>query len=428
MSEIGHYDLQEMQPARIRRRKTKQTRSYLRQKNIALGAISAISEHGIAALTHRRVAKQAHVSLAATTYYYETKNDIIKHASQELLDQYVHAFQRFERRYATTSERLSFREFALKLVSNALGRHRAVTLAWCEITLNAAHEPNLQDLTQNWFRTLNDIWQNIAHLLGEKDVGHAATSAIDTVVGFIFLLVPLGLSEDSLRTLLSSDVTDFTPSFGDDTTHPGELRKFGKKAEETRERILRCAVALLTSGENEPLTFRKVAEQSGLTVPALTYHFSTVSDLLNAAQMRLFIEAKFRYRTVRGDVDYDSIDVDQTIDMTTKVFLREVTEHRDLSLAAYPVYIQSSRDPRLRPGLWAINAEQWHGWSPIMTSLNPSATPFDAWFMAALFTGKLIRIIVTGGKTNALSKVHNEFAYDLHGLVDGRHWAIQRQQ
>lgn len=426
MTQTGHDKVESAPPAAVQRRRTKQARSHVRQQTIALGAISAISEHGMAALTHRRVAQQAQVSLAATTYYYETKNDIIKHASHELLDQYVQAFQRFERRYATTPEPLSFRDFAMKLVANALGKHRAVTLAWCEITLNAAHEPSLQELTQSWFRTLNGIWRNIAHLLDEKDIDHAATSAIDAVVGFIFLLVPLGLSGASLRTLLSSDVADFVPDFLTEPANQAPFASTGKKAEETRERILSSAVAILTSGLNEPLTFRIVAERAGLTVPALIYHFPTVSDLLNEAQMRLFHNTKLRYRSARGAIDYASIDVDQTINATTRVFLREATEHRNLSLAAFPVYVQSSRDPRLRPGLWSINAEQWHGWRPVMSSLNPSATPFDAWFMAALFTGKLIRIISTGGKSRALSEVSEEFAYDLRGLVDRRHWTSPR--
>lgn len=405
------------------RRRTKQTRSRIRQQNIALGAIAAISEYGIADLTHRRVAQKAQVSLAATTYYYETKNDIIKHASYELLEQYVQAFQRFERRYSVTSENLSFRDFALKLVANALGKHRAVTLAWCEITFNAAHEPDLQNLTQSWFRALRGIWQNIARLLGEQDVEQAAISAIDAVVGFIFLLVPLGLSENDLRTLLSSDAKDFMPSFLWEAPDSVPSITTRKKAEETKERILRSAISILTSGSNETLTFRNVAEKSGLTVPALTYHFATVSELLNAAQIQLFNEAKQRYRNMRGAVEHDCVDINQAADLTAAVLMREVTEHRNFSLAAYPVYIQSSRDPRLRPGLWSINVEQCQGWWRIMKAINPSAKPFDAWLMAAQFTGKLIRIISTGGKPRTLARVRNEFAYELKALVHGNHWA-----
>lgn len=410
----------------VRRKRTQQARSRLRQRDIILGAIAVISEHGIAGLTHRRVARQAGVSLAATTYYFETKNDIIKHASSELLEQYVQAFRRFENRHATAPQALSFRDFALRLVANAMGKHRTVTLAWCEITLNAAHEPHLQDLTRSWFGHLNDIWRNIARKLGEEHVESAATSAIDAVVGFIFLLVPLGLSQGSLHLLLSNDVADFEPDFPHESAGPVPPIITRKKAEETRERILRSAVEILTSGSGQTLTFRNVAERTGLTVPALTYHFASMSQLLNAAQMRLFDETRLRYRLTRGAIDYGAIDAAQMTMLTADVFLREATEHRDLSLAAYPVYIQSSRDPSLKPGLWAINAIQWRGWSRIMDRLSPNSTPFDAWLMAAVFTGKLIRIMTTGGDVRALAKVHEEFAYDLHALVDGTHWANGR--
>jgi len=425
MSENGADQAHIARSSTARRRHTKQDRSRNRQRTIAEGAIAAISDHGIAGLTHRRVAEYAQVSLAATTYYYQTKNDIITDASHELLDQYVRAFRRFEERYAASSGGLSFRDFALKLVANALGRHRAVTLAWCEITLNAAHEPELQALTRSWYRALVGIWQNIARLLGEDDVERAARSAIDVVVGFLFLLVPLGLSATDARRLLLNGSAAFAPDAALMGGPPPPGRT-SKKAEATRERILRAAVEILMSGPKEPLTFRTVAERSGLTIPAPTYHFSSMSTLLNAAQMRLFAEAKTRYRLARGSIDYEAVDVDRAIDLTATVFLREATEYRDLSLAAYPVYIQSSREPRLRPGLWSINAEQWQGWSRLMHSLHRSSTPFDAWVMAALFTGKLIRVITTGATADELAATRDEFAYDLRTLVAGRHWTSAR--
>ena len=75
----------------IQRREAKQDRSIIRQRRITEGAIAAISKHGIAGLTHRSVAQEAHVSLAATTYYYQTKTDIIADASRALLTRYLDA-------------------------------------------------------------------------------------------------------------------------------------------------------------------------------------------------------------------------------------------------------------------------------------------------------------------------------------------------
>ncbi len=404
----------------VQRRKPRQERSALRQERITQGAVTAISRYGIASITHRRVAQEAQVSLAATTYYYQTKSDIIADASRALLTHYVDAFRRFADRHRGHAGKPSLGEFAMRLVFNAVGKNSVESLAWCEIILNTARQPELRDLSRSWFATLNEVWQEIAQLVGTRDVDQAAISAIDMVIGLLFLVVPLGLSETGLRELLLEGPGALPLQPADPANIPTQG---GNKARETRERILNAAVQILLAEGAEALTFRQVSDRTGLTIAAPTYYFSSISALLNAAQLRLFDESKVRYRSVMGGLDYASLDVSQLVDLTATVFLREATEFRNLSLACYPVYIQSCRDPSLRPGLWAINAEQWRRWSQVMANVIPYSTPFNAWMTYAVFTGKLIRILATGAETRALSKVRSEFAYDLTALAEGRHWS-----
>jgi DNA-binding transcriptional regulator YbjK len=405
------------------RRKAKQDRSALRQQRVTQGAIRAISRYGIAGVTHRRVAQEAHVSPAATTYYYETKTDIIADASHTLLARYVDAFKAFADRHRSSPNKITLRDFALKLVSNALGKHSVETLAWCEIILNGAHTAPLRDLSRCWFRTVVEVWREIAQLLGAQDVEQASSSAIDMVIGLLFVVVPLGLSERQLRSLLSGGTPTSTKGLFESIEHREKREQFGNKAQETRARILTAAVQILIAEGAEALTFRKVSEKANLTVAAPTYYFNSISALLNAAQLQLFEESKVRYRTVMDGADYSILEVAHLIDLTTTVFVREATEFRNLSLACYPVYIQSSRVPSLRPGLWAINAEQWRRWCQVMSTAIPSATAADAWMIYAIFTGKLIRILATGAETHTLTKVRSEFAYDLSTLAAGHHWS-----
>lgn len=407
----------------VQRREAKQDRSIIRQRRITEGAIAAISRHGIAGLTHRSVTQEAHVSLAATTYYYQTKTDIIADASRALLTRYLEAFRRFEARQRDRVDRIGFYDFAMKLVFNAAGKHSVESLAWCEIILNTARQPELRNLSQSWFRGLKEVWLEIATLLEIPDEEAAVTSAIDTVIGFLFIVAPLGLSENRLRTLLLGEAADVpTELFKTQRRQAAPIRG-GKKAQDTRDRILKAAVEILIVDGIEALTFRHVAEKAGLTVAAPTYYFSSISRLWNAAQLRLFEESKVRYRSVMGAVDYATLDVAHLADLTSTIFLREATEYRNLSLACYPIYIQSRRDPSLRPGLWGINAEQQHRWSQVMAQVIPRSTPANAWMMYALFTGKLIRILATGAETGDLARVRAEFTYDVTAVAEGRHWS-----
>jgi DNA-binding transcriptional regulator YbjK len=407
----------------IQRREAKQDRSALRQKRITEGAIIAISRYGIAGVTHRRVAQEAHVSLAATTYHYQTKNDIIIDASRALLARYVDAFHRFADRHRDPADRIAFRDFVLKLVFNAVGKHSVETLAWCEIIVNTARQPELRDLSRAWFVALDDVWREIAQLLGAQDIPRAVTSAIDTVIGFLFSIVPLGLSESELRELLSIDLANFPAELFKAAELPAGPVRAGRKAEETRERILNAAVAILIESGTEALSFRHVSEKAGLTIAAPTYYFSSISVLLNAAQLQMFEQSKNRYRAVMSNAEYAKLDAAHLIDLTTTVFLREATEYRSLSLACYPLYIQSSRDPSLRPGLWAIDTDQLRRWMQVLAQIAPGSTPLDAWLIYASFIGKLIRVLATGAETSALSAIRGEFAYEIGALAEKRHWS-----
>lgn len=411
-----------MPEVRPHRRLTKQDRSTARQNRITEGAIVAISRHGMGGVTHRRVASEAHVSLAATTYYYETKSDIIADASRTLLARYVDAFRRFASS-PKQGNQLSFRDFALKLVFNAAGKHKVETLAWCEILVNAARDDAMRELARVWFTTLDDLWQDIACMLGVEDVQNATVSAIDTVIGLLFTVIPLGLSEEEMRILLETgSLGTINPPF--QISVPSiSVDIGGKKSDGTRERILSAAAELIVREGIEALTFRNISERAGLTAAAPTYYFPSISALCNAAQGRLFDMTRHRYRGDAGTGDHASLTKDHLIDLLTTVFLREATEFRDLSLACYPVYVQAHRDPTLRPGLWALNTENIERWTKLLTNIAPNATAFDRWMLYAAFVGKLIRVLTTTPTTRELSKTRSEFAYEVNALIERRRWS-----
>lgn len=410
---------------RPQRRQTKQDRSAARQMRITEGAIIAISRYGMGGVTHRRVANEAHVSLAATTYYYETKSDIIADASRTLLARYVDGFRRFAGKVEPGAH-LSFRDFALKLVFNAAGKHKLETLAWCEILVNAARQDDMRDLARAWFVTLNELWQEIALLLDADDVQSSAVSAIDTVIGLLFTLIPLGLSEQQMHKLLHSGAVELTDLPFNESLISAPADGGSKKADGTRERILSAAADLIVADGIEALTFRNVSERAGLTAAAPTYYFSSISALCNATQARLFDMTRQRYRGDAGTGADAMLDKDNLIDLLTTVFLREATEFRELSLACYPVYVQAHRDPMLRPGLWGLNNENIERWANLLKNIAPDATPFDRWMLYAAFVGKLIRVLTTAPTTRELSKTRSEFAYEVNALVERRRWSDKR--
>ena len=74
--------------------KQRQERARKTGARIAQAAIAVLAKQGLSRVTHRSVATEAGVSLAATTDDYATKADIIRAASAALLQHYVDSFER----------------------------------------------------------------------------------------------------------------------------------------------------------------------------------------------------------------------------------------------------------------------------------------------------------------------------------------------
>jgi AcrR family transcriptional regulator len=410
-----------------RHRAPKQERSAQRQKLIADAALAVIAEHGIASVTHRRVAESAGVSLAATTYYYATKADIIAVASAQLLAGYVEAFRGFAERHREDAA-TPFRELVIRLVTNAVGKHRTGTLAWCEIILDGARHRDTRALARAWFEQLFETWEDTARVLGVDEPEDAARSAIDVVIGLLLVVLPLGLKKSQITAVLRNgrDPHEVWKSRGPTAASAGRVAapaRKARKSEETRERILAAAIALLRAEGAAGVTYRAIAKHAAVTPTAPIYYYSSIESLLQAAQVRLFESSKDRYRQVMTGVDLESLDVERLADLTATVFVREATEFASVSLADYPVRLAAARHKSLRPTVWGVIDDQNQAWGRLLAPLSDHPRALDGLLMQALFVGKLVRLLAIGATPRELSGIRKEFLYDLRSIVRGRHWS-----
>jgi DNA-binding transcriptional regulator YbjK len=128
-----------------RRRGTSQERSVERRSRIAQAAIEILASHGVAGVTHRLVAAKAGDSLAATTYYFDSKYDMVAEASGIVLGGYTESFRRSAARIRGEGrDANTFKQFVRRLIRNAARRDRMRTICWAEIILDAhRHQENL---------------------------------------------------------------------------------------------------------------------------------------------------------------------------------------------------------------------------------------------------------------------------------------------
>lgn len=397
-------------------------RSERTKARIADAVITVLAEAGSSRLTHRLVAAAAGVSLAATTYHYATKRDMIADASSRLLAGYVQSFRRAAARQRRgDGAATDLADFATRLLANATGRHRKSALAWCEIILDAARSAEGHALADTWFRELLEVWNDLAGAMPDGIDEHAVVSAIDTVIGLLFITLPLELTSAQLASVLSGGgdpALEWAPPSPSTVIEASSPARRTNKARETRERILGGAIDVLIAQGAGAITYNAVAAQSALTTAAPAYHFGSIEGLLKAAEAELFARSKGRYRDMVTSAQVTGAPLDVLADMTAAVFVREVTQHGQAAIAIYSIGLESSRRLELRPAVWDVIMDQTKAWKRRLELLGPAVAPLDAMRMQAVFIGKQVRALSTGSPLARLALARGEFRSEILAIVD----------
>jgi len=394
---------------------------------ITEGAIHVLARAGVAGLTHREVARAAGVSLAATTYHFNTKADIIEEASRTLLDGYLHAFGRLAMRVAEGSETgvTCVADLVERVVLNAVGRERIRSLAWSELILHGGRTSAGRRLAQIWYEQLDAIWYDIARLVEPTAPTRRAGAAVDLTIGLTFILHPLGLDPAVARELLAGRLDP--EGLLRDIAVPAGLRHAGTDGApsdpsaryyEKRQRILKAAIEIIVKDGSVALSHRRVAEIAGMVRSGPSYYFAALEELLASAQTEMFERAKARYRSGLDAAGAAEMDEGRLLDLTTAIFFREALEFGSENIGYYSVWMSAAHSPSLRPAVATSLLDLHCAWSRRITSalgrLPSAEVPLH---MQAIFIGKLVRAITAAVGIPDLGRARADFADVLTGSL-----------
>jgi len=153
-----------------------------RRRAILDAALRVIASAGVDGLTHRRVAAEADVALGSTTYYFASREELLREAFRHYLAEVTIALSSLERekpieREADVAEaltELARREFATP----------ALVLAEYELILYAARDPILARDFNAYERGLEARLAGPLERLGADRPVDAARTVIDLMRGF----------------------------------------------------------------------------------------------------------------------------------------------------------------------------------------------------------------------------------------------------
>ncbi|HEY2574827.1 MAG TPA: TetR family transcriptional regulator [Streptosporangiaceae bacterium] len=160
-----------------------QERSRVRRDALLRAAVALIAEGGVRAVTHRAVAARAQVPLAATTYYFESIQQLTEEALRRHVTERVGELNKLAEAAANGSR--TAEQVARRFVKALLARDRDSTIAQFEVFLEAARNPALQQSVAEALDTFERLAYLTVTALGARRPAQAAAALVAVVNGFL---------------------------------------------------------------------------------------------------------------------------------------------------------------------------------------------------------------------------------------------------
>lgn len=184
-----------------------------RRREILDATLRIVRDGGVAAVTHRAVAAEAGVPLAATTYYFASKDDLLDQALNLVAER---STAELAERAAGVAERSTPRDVADALVALSVEQLESATsplVAQYELYLEAARRPSLRGAVVRWDAAYAGLVAALLQGAGVPDPAAAATIVVSTLEG-----------------LLIGQLANPRPTFTGDVLEPAVRRLVGSLA------------------------------------------------------------------------------------------------------------------------------------------------------------------------------------------------------
>ena len=144
-----------------------------RRDQIVEATLRVIGARGADAVTHRAVAAEAGVSLALTTYHFESKQALVAEAFERVIERSIETVER----QVGDARSIDPGELAVRLVSLTVAQlddESAPLVAQYELVLEAARDERLRPLAERWSEAYDG---NLIALVGAAGLADPELSA-----------------------------------------------------------------------------------------------------------------------------------------------------------------------------------------------------------------------------------------------------------
>lgn len=167
-----------------------------RRRSILEATVRLLVRGGLAGVTHRAVAREAEVPLAATTYYFRSKEELLGEALALMVEDEI---RRLGERAAQLGEGLSSPGESATALAEVLfpdADSARAMLAKFEVYLEAARRPELREPAAHWQDALADLATMTLAAGGATDPERLAPVVIAGIDGIVIHELSRGLAGD----------------------------------------------------------------------------------------------------------------------------------------------------------------------------------------------------------------------------------------
>jgi len=183
-----------------------QARGEERRERILRATLAVIGRSGIGAVTHRSVAEEAGVPLGSLTYWFGTKDDLLREALRRFVADEAQRLKGVAEQLGTGADPAAVAERYASVLEDNAGDEQ---IAQFELYLEAARNPALRDIAAESFRAYEEVaiaalraagaseperlaplFVSLADGMGLRRVSSGTTPPLDTFMLELFRGVP----------------------------------------------------------------------------------------------------------------------------------------------------------------------------------------------------------------------------------------------
>jgi DNA-binding transcriptional regulator YbjK len=184
--------------------RTRRRRGIKRRQELLEATLRLLALEGSAAVTMRAVASEAGVPSTAPTYYFASKQELLLEAWRLHAEREADRVSRIAEAVGSDESSDAIARRLARFVHDSLAAARESLLAEIELLLEAARQPELEELTRVWHQTLR------AHVRGALAAAGSQRPELDAR---LVLAVMAGLELDNVGTTDTATVPELVELF-----------------------------------------------------------------------------------------------------------------------------------------------------------------------------------------------------------------------